>query len=188
MGLGRGYAGQDCSLARALEVVGERWTLLVLRDCFYGVTQFGDFQVHLDIPRAVLTERLKTLTGSGVLERHAHAGVVHYLLTEQGRELWPTVFALTQWGERWSAPEEGARRSFSHAACDAELDSTGWCPGCGSRPAPDELITREGPGAGEVVRTDRVSAALRAGPHRMLTPLFPEPGYTGSTPAEGSAT
>ncbi|MPZ85801.1 MAG: transcriptional regulator, partial [Actinophytocola sp.] len=69
MALGRDYEGQNCSLARALEVVGERWTILVLRDLFFGVRRFTDLQAHLDIPRAVLTDRLTRLVDAGVVTR-----------------------------------------------------------------------------------------------------------------------
>lgn len=72
MALGKNYDGQDCSLAKALEVIGERWTLLVVRDAMYGVRRFGDFQVHLDIPRAVLSQRLATLVAAGVLGRRRY--------------------------------------------------------------------------------------------------------------------
>ncbi|MBH1935255.1 helix-turn-helix transcriptional regulator [Streptomyces sp. AV19] len=173
MGSGRGYTDQDCSLARALEVIGERWTLLVLRDCFYGVRRFADFHAHLGVPRAVLTERLKTLTSLGVVERRPRpTGVeVDYLLTERGLDLWPAVHALAQWGERWTAPE-GARRVFAHAPCGTDLTPTGHCPSCGTAPSPADLTIRQGPGADPTLRDDRVSAALRRGPHRLLTDLF----------------
>ena len=84
--LGRDYERQDCSLARALEVVGERWTLLIVRDAFFGVRRFNDFQAHLDIPKAVLSERLGWLTENGVLKRQPdpnHAGRHLYELTPQ---------------------------------------------------------------------------------------------------------
>ncbi|MFF5716901.1 winged helix-turn-helix transcriptional regulator [Streptomyces buecherae] len=183
MGLGRSYAGQDCSLARALEVVGERWTLLVLRDCFYGVRRFADFRAHLDIPRAVLADRLKALTALGVLERRPHVtGVeVDYVLTARGLDLWPTVFTLAQWGERWLAPQ-GARRYFTHAPCDTQVTATGWCPACETLPPPADLLIHQGPGADPELRTDRVSAALRKAPHRLLTELFPSPSTPASAP------
>src|SRR5690349_24929986 len=89
MPLGTDYAGQDCSLARALEVVGERWTLLVLRDCFFGVRRFSDLRAHLDISRAVLSARLADLVEAGLLARREPApGRVEYELTEQGLALW----------------------------------------------------------------------------------------------------
>src|SRR5580692_8612913 len=99
--LGKDYQRQDCSLARALEVVGERWTLLIVRDAFYGVRRFNDFSGHLDAPRTVLSSRLRTLTDAGVLERKPdpeHAGRYLYELTKSGRGLWPAVYALSLWG------------------------------------------------------------------------------------------
>ncbi len=101
MALGTDYAHQDCTLARALEVVGERWSLLLVRDAFYGVRRFNDFLVHLDIPRAVLTARLAALTEAGVLRKEAYQQSpprYDYVLTDAGLELWPVVHGLAQWG------------------------------------------------------------------------------------------
>lgn len=174
MALGKDYAGQDCSLARALEVVGERWTLLVLRDCFFGVRRFSDLLAHLDISRAVLAARLADLVAEGLLERHEYRpGRYEYHVTERAVALWPVLYALGQWGERYHAPD-GPRRRFLHAACATQLDATGRCPACGTVPAPAELETRPGPGASGR-RTDPVSRALRE-PHRLLTPLPVGPG------------
>ncbi|MYT27502.1 helix-turn-helix domain-containing protein [Streptomyces sp. MspMP-M5] len=183
MALGRGYAGQDCSLARALEVVGERWTLLVIRDCFYGVRRFGDFHAHLDIPRAVLANRLKSLTAAAIIERHPHpTGVeVDYVLTRRGLDLWPMVFTLGQWGERWLAPD-GIRRLYSHVACGTDITASGWCPACDVLPSPGDLLIHQGPGADSTLRNDRVSVALRSGPHRLLTDLFPTSAHTPDIP------
>ena len=84
MALGVDYAEQDCSLARALELVGERWTLLILRDCFFGVRRFTDFQTHLNISRAVLTQRLAALVEAGLLARTPRGGREEYTMTERG--------------------------------------------------------------------------------------------------------
>src|SRR6201996_7486183 len=95
MALPKDYTGEGCSLARALEVVGERWTLLIVRDAFFGVRRFSDFAAHLDIPRAVLTHRLAALVGAGVLAAapgpHGHD---EYSLTAKGLDLWPVVRSL----------------------------------------------------------------------------------------------
>ncbi|MGW8378742.1 helix-turn-helix domain-containing protein [Streptomyces sp. ODS28] len=174
MALGTDYAQQDCSLARALEVVGERWSLLIVRDAFYGVRRFNDFLAHLDIPRAVLTARLNLLVSAGVLRKDAyqHSPVRYsYVLTDAGRELWLPVYGLALWGGR-HASEKGASRLFSHAECGAELDAGGGCPRCGGAVPPEDVTMRPGPGADEQ-RRDAVSRAL-AGPHRLLTPLPPE--------------
>ena len=111
MPLGTDYPRQSCSLARTLEIVGERWTLLILRDLFFGVRRFTDLQRHLDIPRAVLTSRLNALVEAGVVERRPYsAGRDELHLTECGEELWPSVHALMQWGERHRSPA-GPRRA-----------------------------------------------------------------------------
>jgi len=187
MALGKDYSAQDCSLARALEVIGERWTLLVLRDCFVGVRRFGDFCAHLDIPRAVLTDRLKALVAAGLLERRAHPTGHEYVLTARGLALWPAVFALAQWGEEHFAPATGPRRIFSHATCGTDIASTGLCPRCRDVPGPADLVVRHGPGADPSLRHDPISAALRR-PHRLLTALPPRPdvGNRGRDTVPGS--
>jgi DNA-binding HxlR family transcriptional regulator len=168
MPLGKDYAGQDCSLARALEDVGERWTLLVLRDCFFGVRRFTDLQAHLDISRAVLSARLADLVESGLLERREYApGRYEYELTEQGRALWPALFALLKWGQRYRSPN--GTRIFSHVGCGGELDEAGACKECGARPEPGDVQMRPGPDY-RTRRDDPVSRALRE-PHRLLTPV-----------------
>jgi len=167
--LGKDYVDQDCALARALEVVGERWTLLILRDAFYGVRRFNDFHAHLDIPKAVLADRLSALVDEGVLERvpdPEHGGRNLYQLTSSGRELWPAIHALMSWGGRHRRPNS---REFVHAACHTLLDDEGRCSHCGLTPGPDAIVTQ--PRAGRKPRrSDPVAVALRA-PHHLLEPL-----------------
>lgn len=170
MPLGRDYAGQDCAVARALEVVGERWTMLVLRDCFYGVRRFADLRAHLDIPRAVLADRLDGLVDAGVLERRPYAaGRDEYVLTDAGLALWPTLFALWRWGDQHATPQGGAHRAFTHLGCGVELEPSGRCPGCGAVASPGELEVRPVTPP-STLRDDSVSVALRR-PHRLLTRL-----------------
>ena len=164
MPLGTDYASSGCSLARTLEIVGERWTLLIVRDLLFGVRRFSDIQRHLDIPRAILADRLKTLESAGVIERDGR----DILLTERGLQLWPAVHSLMQWGERHLAPD-GPVRMFSHAACDTDLDASGACPACHTDPPPAEIETRSGPGA-KRTRDDAVTVALRE-PHLLLAPI-----------------
>ena len=145
MPLPRDYERQSCALARALEVVGERWTLLIVRDLFLGVRRFGELQTHLDIPRAVLSGRLATLVDQGLVERRPYApGRDDYVLTERGRELWPVVHQLMQWGERHLVAD-GPVRLFAHAACGTDLTGDGTCPACGIEPPPEDVETRPGP-------------------------------------------
>jgi DNA-binding HxlR family transcriptional regulator len=173
MALGTDYARQDCSLARALEVVGERWSLLILRDAFYGVRRFGDFQAHLDIPRAVLTARLAALTEAGVLRKEAYQQSpprYDYVLTRAGADLWPPLHGLLRWGGRYAADGEPVR-TFHHAECGTRLDMTGGCPHCAlAQVPPADVEMRTNPLPGRPVRADPVTAAIAA-PHRLLRPL-----------------
>jgi DNA-binding HxlR family transcriptional regulator len=169
MALGVDYAEQDCSLARALELVGERWTLLIVRDCFFGVRRFTDFQSHLSISRAVLTQRLAALVEAGLLVRTPRGGREEYVMTERGTALWPALYALTRWGEAQSG--RGPRRIFTHVVCGTDLDPTGHCPTCRTAPAPADLLMRPGPGFSADARDNPVSQALRH-PHRLLEPLL----------------
>jgi DNA-binding HxlR family transcriptional regulator len=167
--LGKDYERQDCSLARALGVVGERWTLLIVRDAFYGVRRFNDFQAHLDIPRTVLADRLHGLVADGVLERRpdpARAGKHVYELTAAGRELWPALYALLLWGDRHHYRNP---RTYKHAACGTPLDKRGDCRLCRLTPDPEDILTTPKHGRGKA-RNDPVAIALR-GPHRLLQPL-----------------
>jgi DNA-binding HxlR family transcriptional regulator len=155
-----------------LEVVGERWTLLIVRDVFYGVRRFGDFATQLKIPRAVLTSRLKALVQEGVLTRDdAGAGGVEYRLTDKGIALWPIVRSLMSWGDAFYSPA-GAKRALRHDQDGGLLDDDGRCRQCGSIvPVPE---TRLEPGPGFEPRysdLDRVSAMLNA-PRRLLEPLM----------------
>src|ERR1700760_84231 len=155
MPLGKDYTGQQCSLARSLEIVGERWTLLILRDSFFGVRRFSDFAAHLGVPRAVLSGRLGSLTEAGVLARADGAhGHPEYALTAKGLELWPVIRTLLAWGdEHYSG--QGPRRVFRHAADDGAGTPRGACAARGRAPPSP---------------TDPVSQALRT-PHRLLQPL-----------------
>lgn len=168
MALGVDYSQQECSLARALEVVGERWTMLILRDCFFGVRRFTDFQNHLDISKAVLTDRLTGLVEAGLLTRTPRGGRDEYAMTESGTALWPALHALTRWGEMLTAQGK-PRRIFSHSGCGTDLDPSGRCPSCRMTPEADAVQMRPGPGIGRK-RTDSISMALRE-PRPLLEPL-----------------
>lgn len=167
MPLGTDYERQDCSLARSLEVVGERWTLLILRDAFFGVRRFSDFQGHLDISKAVLSTRLEALVADGLMTRSG-AGHPEYELTEEALGLWPALFALGQWGDQRTTPGR-PRRLYRHVGC-GEMASDGRCTTCGMPPTPGDIEVRPGPGSDPTVRDDAVSVALRE-PHRLLEPL-----------------
>jgi DNA-binding HxlR family transcriptional regulator len=102
--LKRDYEGQNCSIARALEVVGERWTLLIVRDAFLGVRRFDEFQERLGIARNVLADRLNRLVDEGILERVPYSERperFEYQLTRKGRDLVPALVSLGQWGDKY---------------------------------------------------------------------------------------
>jgi len=168
--LGKDYAGQECALASTLEVLGERWTLLIVRDAFFGVRRYSDWVARLDIPRAVLSDRLRGLVANGVLERRdgrGHAGRTVYVLTAAGAELWPALHALITWGDRHRRPSTNAYR---HAACGTDLGPGATCPACAVVPAAgDVLVVPRATGA-STGRTDPVSAAMRR-PRRLLEPV-----------------
>ena len=161
--LPREYTTENCPIARSLEIVGERWTLLILRDAFYGVRRFSDFQIHLGIPKAVLSQRLSLLTQEGVLTSEAG----EYALTDKGRGLWPAVAALASWGSEHYL-EDDYRRTFQHVDCGGRVVG-GVCEQCGRRPEVSELTTLA-PKKVRVQRDDPVSMALQQ-PHRMLEPI-----------------
>ncbi|MEU9345571.1 helix-turn-helix domain-containing protein [Streptomyces sp. NPDC048278] len=169
------YADGNCPLARTLEVVGERWTLLIVRDAFYGVRRFGDFATQLGIPRAVLTSRLKSLVQEGVLSRESDgAAGVEYRLTDKGVALWPAVHALMNWGEAFYSPN-GVKRLLRHDLDGGLLDPDGRCRECGSAVPVPEIRSEPGPGhrpAGGA--GDPVSDAINT-PRRLLEPIAPAP-------------
>jgi DNA-binding HxlR family transcriptional regulator len=169
--LGNTYPLQECALARSLEVVGERWTLLIVRDALYGIERFGDFQARLDIPKAVLSARLTSLVDDGIMERlpdPSHAGRHLYRLTAAGRDLWPVVHAMLVWGDHHREPNI---RTFTHADCGTRLDDHAFCPQCRLTPPPQDVVMTRKRGRG-MTRTDPASVVLRE-PRRLLTPVEP---------------
>jgi DNA-binding HxlR family transcriptional regulator len=129
------FADMHCSIARTLEVVGEWWTLLILRDAFRGVSRFDDFQQGLGIARNVLTARLTTLVNHGILERHRyqeHPGRYEYRLTERGLDLFPVIASLLRWGDRWAADPDGPPVVLVHEACGHDAQPVLTCSHCGS--------------------------------------------------------
>ena len=133
--LGRRYDELDCSIARALEVVGERWTLLILRESFLGTSRFDDFHHRLGIARNVLQTRLERLVEEGVLERlpyQKRPARYEYRLTREGRDLLPVLVALLQWGDRHRAPDVGPRGAIAHASCGGAINAALRCERCGA--------------------------------------------------------
>lgn len=172
MALPNDYAQQSCSVASSLEVIGERWTLLIVRDAFFGVQRFSDFAIRLGIPRAVLTDRLNSLVESGVLVRTPPDGRRgRYELTPKGIALWPVVHALYSWGDEFYAPN-GVRREFWHDVDGGRIDSYRMCAACGAQVEPGAIVVTPGPGyATGASKFDPVSLAL-AEPRHLLEPVL----------------
>jgi DNA-binding HxlR family transcriptional regulator len=148
--LQRAYPDQVCSIARSLEVIGERWTLLILRDALLGAERFEEFQDKLGIASNVLTDRLKLLCGEGVLERlpdERRPGRRRYSLTEKGRELGPALIMLMKWGDRHYPTPGGPPRLTLHAGCGGNVGADLHCERCGAHVDAAALDLPDGPGA-----------------------------------------
>jgi DNA-binding HxlR family transcriptional regulator len=125
---------QPCSIARSVAVIGDRWTLMILRDLFLGVRRFEDFERRLGISRSIIAERLKRLVDEGVLARHAYQErpVRHeYRLTEKGLALHPVIMAIVHWGDVHYAGGAGPPLIHRHKACGCDFAPVLTCSECG---------------------------------------------------------
>ena len=149
--LQREYPDLVCSIARSLEVIGERWTLLIVRDAVIdGMTRFEEFQESLGVASNVLTNRLKLLVEQGVLERvpdPERPGRPMYTPTPKGRELAPILFALMKWGDRHYPTPKGPPRLTLHAGCGGNIGADWHCDRCGKQAGSGEVELRLGPGS-----------------------------------------
>ncbi len=148
--LGNDYKGQICSIAAALEVVGERWSLLIVREVFLGVRRFDEMQADLGIARNVLQTRLTRLVEEGVLEKRSYQERPprhEYLLTDKGLDLWPTMVALMRWGDEHSPRASGPPVLLEHRGCGGAVDDHRTCERCGARLSAVDVRATPGPGA-----------------------------------------
>jgi DNA-binding HxlR family transcriptional regulator len=140
-----------CSVAQCLEVVGEWWSLLIVRDAFLGVRRFDDFQARLGISRNILNQRLTRLVDDGVLTRvpyGEHPPRSEYRLTDKGRDLFQVIIAMRQWGDRWAAPE-GPPLRIRHNTCGRLVEAVPTCSHCGEQLDLRSVTAQPGPGASE---------------------------------------
>ena len=143
------YPGQVCSIAKALEVVGERWSLLIVRDVMNGRRRFDALQKGLGIARNTLTSRLQRLVDEDILERRAYQtnpARYEYFLTEKGLDLWPALVALLAWGDRHSPTAEGPPMLIFHKGCGGPVTDRGICADCGQVLHARDAEARPGPG------------------------------------------
>jgi DNA-binding HxlR family transcriptional regulator len=127
-------AHEPCSVARSVAVIGDRWTLMLLRDCFLGVRRFEDFERRLRISRSIIADRLKTLVDEGVLRREAyqdHPVRQEYRLTEKGMALHPVIMAIVHWGDVHYAGADGPPLLHRHKACGCDFAPVLTCSECG---------------------------------------------------------
>jgi DNA-binding HxlR family transcriptional regulator len=157
------YPGQLCSIARSLEIVGERWSLLIVRDVMNGHRRFNQLQKTLGVARNVLSARLQHLIEEDILERRAYQSNperYEYFLTEKGLDLWPALIALLSWGDRYSPGPEGPPMLIVHKECGGAVSDRGICESCGKLLHARDARAIPGPGL-EVAGRDAATVAAR---------------------------
>ena len=151
------YGAENCSVKRALDIVGEKWTLLVLREAFYGARRFEQFQAHVGCARNLLSERLNTLVDAGVMHRVPYQETGQrerheYRLTDKGLDLLPAVVALMRWGDRWEADAAGPPVEIIHRECGNPVELVLRCSHDHVPLTARDTQPRPGPGARPVVQ------------------------------------
>ena len=139
----------DCTIARTLSVIGDRWTLLILRDAFLGIRRFEDFQRDLDVSRHRLADRLGKLVKHGVLRRERYQmrpARWEYRLTDKGRDVYPVLAAMAAWGDRWLIGPEGTPLVLHHTACDHDMHAVVVCSECDEPLDVRQVRAKAGPG------------------------------------------
>ncbi|WP_229174542.1 winged helix-turn-helix transcriptional regulator [Bradyrhizobium ivorense] len=168
-------ANKECSMARAMEVVGDRWSILILREAFYGVKRFDEFEFYIGVAPNILSNRLKKLVDAGVMARRSlpeHPRRYEYVLTEKGRDFFPAYLALKRWGDDWLAEPAGPQVVFRERA--------------GGRPIEyPQLRTK----AGKPLSLEDIEVVAGAGAvpfnRRRFSDVAPAPGLGTKAPASG---
>jgi len=155
---------EPCSIARTVSVIGDRWTLLVLRECFLRVRRFDDFERRLGITRHLLADRLRKLVRAGVLERvryQTRPPRYEYRLTEKGRDLHPVLLALVRWGDRHLAGARGRPIVYEHAACGHDFEPLTTCSVCHAEVSARDVRVKPGPGLPRAAREALLARSAR---------------------------
>jgi DNA-binding HxlR family transcriptional regulator len=153
-----------CSMARSLEVIGDWWTPLILRDLHLGLSRFDELADDLEISRNLLSARLSSLVENGIVERHRysqHPPRDEYALTDAGLDLVPVLMALTAWGDRWVGPKQGPPVRFRHRGCGAQFVPEVCCSHCGEPITAESVDVLPGPGGRAAPGTRLIAKLLR---------------------------
>jgi DNA-binding HxlR family transcriptional regulator len=141
----------NCSVARTLSVIGDRWTMLVLRNAFIGIRRFDDFQRQLGVTRHVLAERLKRLVDAQIFSKVLYQpSRFEYRLTDKGRALYPILLALTAWGDTWMDEGRGPPLYYHHNTCGHRMTPVMVCSACNEPLVARDVIAMVGPGLASV--------------------------------------
>ena len=160
----KSFADMGCSVAQCLEVVGDSWTMLIVRDAFNGVTRFDEFHDNLGMPRNTLRDRLAKLVSAGVLVKVPYSARPprhDYLLTDSGRDLWPVLTAMRQWGDRHGAPAGPVR--VAHTSCGTIARTVVICETCGQPVGPGDVEMVPVTGSGASPDEPRIPSESSAG-------------------------
>jgi len=172
MPLRQTYDNQNCSVASTLELIGERWTLLIIREALLGVHRFDEMQADLGIARNVLQTRLRRLVENGILEKQRYQERpirYQYHLTERGLGLWPAIVSLMRWGDTYLPQPAGPPVILEHRGCGGAVDDHLTCLACGQPLGPRTVLARPGPGAGPdhpLRRSHHARSPVSSGPDR----------------------
>ncbi len=155
------FSDMPCSIARTLDLVGEWWSLLIIRDIFSGIRRFDDLLDHLSISRNILTDRLDSLVEQGILKRHRYRERperYEYRLTEKGSDLLPVLLALMRWGDKWLAWPEGLPVTLIHKSCGGITEPGMVCSACAAPLTTGQLRMKIAPQAQWLPKRLRASA------------------------------
>jgi len=158
------FAEMRCCLARGLDLIGDWWSPLIVRDLYLGVGRFDELVEDLGISRNLLTRRLASLMKNGVVRRTPYQEKPRrydYHLTEAGRDLVPVILALTAWGDRWARPKEGSPILFVHRACGCRFQPQVSCSECGEPVGAVDIQARAGPGGASATGTRVIARRLK---------------------------
>lgn len=184
----RPNASWPCSVARAAEIMGDPWSLLIMREIYYGVNRYDDFQRHLGLARNTLSDRLNKLVDAGVLTKRLYRDNPprnEYLLTDMGREFFPVLAALARWGDRWLDRGNGKPVALLHTECGHELTAEVVCAGCAKPVTADSVEFHVGPGYPANVPEDldlrpRLKPPIRRRPRTSSSRVKARPGGPAS--------